>query len=68
MIFRFTHRLEGAHVHVRVFGAPGPDQAFAKFGDLTMQLGEWLDFRSFLVSGGGDVKPDGGIDLEWVDD
>jgi hypothetical protein len=68
MIFRFRHRLQGAHVGIAVFAAKAADLTFEKLGDLTLRADEWRHFRALLVrGGGGDERPDGAIDVEATD-
>lgn len=45
MIFKYKHRLLGAHVHVDVFIGENP-YALGKAGTLVMRLDEWKKFAA----------------------
>lgn len=55
MIMRIRYKQLGAHVHCRVFTARGPNQTFAKSGELVFREDEWADVMALFECGGAEV-------------
>ena len=50
MHFRFRYRIEGGHVHVRVFSGRDRHMTHGKNGDLVFALDEWPAFLGQCAS------------------
>ena len=59
MIMRLRYVKQGGHYHCRLFTARGPNQTFAKCGDLVFSEEEWASVRTTFECGGAEVIPEG---------
>ena len=59
MILRLRYQKFGAHIHCRLFTAPGPDRTFAKCGDLVFSEQEWPEVVATFERGGAELVPEG---------
>lgn len=48
MNFRLRYRVQGGHVHVRLFSGRAREMTHAKCGDLTFRVDEWQPFLACL--------------------
>ena len=55
MLMRLWYRKEGGHYHCRLFTARGPNQTFAKWGDLVFDEQEWSEVFITFECGGAEV-------------
>ena len=55
MLMRLRYSKEGGHYHCRLFTARGPDQTFAKCGDLVFDEREWPEVVITFECGGSEV-------------
>jgi hypothetical protein len=59
MILRIRYEKLGGHYHCRLFTARGPNQTFAKCGDLAFDENEWPAVEWVFRRGGAEVIPEG---------
>lgn len=59
MIMRLRYEKLGGHYHCRLFTARGPNQTFAKCGELVFDEQEWPEVVALFNRGGAELLQEG---------
>lgn len=58
VIMKVKHKLQGAHVHCRVFTRLDVGDTWSKCGDLVFREAEWNEIQVTFECGGAEVEED----------